>query len=279
VGLLRTEFLYLDRDNPPDEEEQLSIYRAIFEAMAQRPVVVRTLDLGGDKPASYLKTPAELNPFLGLRGVRLTLANPDIFRTQLCALLRAGEGHNLKIMFPMVATLEDVIAARRCLDESRAALEDRGVGYARAVEVGIMVEVPSAAVMAGGLAQAVDFFSIGTNDLAQYALAADRTNAEVASIADALHPAVLRLIDMVVEAAHAHGRWVGLCGELAGEPLAAPVLLGLGLDEFSMGYRSIPLVKQAIRRFSMEQARPIARRALSLRTAAEVHEYLASVAK
>ncbi len=279
VGLLRTEFLYLDRDDAPDEEEQMSIYRAIFETMGIRPVVVRTLDIGGDKPAPYLKMPNELNPFLGLRGVRLTLAKPDIFQTQLCALLRAGEGHNLKIMFPMVATLEEVIAARQCVDQARAALDARGVSYARQVEIGIMVEVPSAAVSANVLAEVVDFFSIGTNDLSQYTLAADRTNADVAPMADALHPAVLRLIGMVLDAAHACKRWVGLCGELAGDPLAAPVLLGLGLDEFSMGHRSIPLVKQAIRQFGVDETHQIAQHALSLRSAAEVREYLKSVAK
>ncbi|HEY4690363.1 MAG TPA: phosphoenolpyruvate--protein phosphotransferase [Anaerolineae bacterium] len=278
VGLLRTEFLYLDRDNPPDEDEQTAIYRAVFEMMGQRPVVVRTLDVGGDKPVSYLNMLVELNPFLGLRGVRLTLARPDLFRTQLCALLRSGEGHNLRIVFPMVATVEDVIAARRYVDEARASLDARGLRYARQCQVGIMVEVPSAAVIADTLAEVVDFFSIGTNDLAQYTLAADRTNAAVSPMADAFHPAVLRLIGMVIEAAHARGRRVGLCGELAGEPLAAPVLLGLGLDEFSMGLRSIPLVKQAIRRFSTEQAGSIARRALSLRTASEVRAYLTSVA-
>lgn len=278
VGLLRTEFLYLDRESPPDEEEQTAIYRAIFETMGQRPVVVRTLDIGGDKPASYLEMPTELNPFLGLRGVRLTLARPGLFHTQLCALLRSGVGYNLKIMFPMVATLEDVIAARHSLDEARASLDTRGLSYARRFEVGIMVEVPSAAIIADVLAEAVDFFSIGTNDLAQYTLAADRTNANVAPMADALHPAVLRMIGMIIEAAHARGRWVGLCGELAGDPLAVPALLGLGLDEFSMGPRSIPLIKQAVRRFSMGQAKQIARRALSLRTTHEVRAYLTSVA-
>lgn len=278
VGLLRTEFLYLDRENPPDEEEQTAIYRTIFETMGQRPVVARTLDIGGDKPAPYIEMPAESNPFLGLRGVRLSLARPDLFHTQLCALLRAGEGRNLKIMFPMVASLEDVTAARRSLDEARASLDARGLSYARRLDVGIMVEVPSAAIIADALADSVDFFSIGTNDLAQYTLAADRTNADVAPIADAFHPAVLRLIGMIAEAAHARGRWVGLCGELAGDPLAAPALLGLGLDEFSMSPRSIPLVKQAIRRFSIEQARQIARRALSLRTANEVRAHLASAA-
>jgi phosphoenolpyruvate-protein phosphotransferase len=278
VGLLRTEFLYLDRADPPGEDEQTGIYRAILEIMGQRPVVVRTLDIGGDKPAPYLKMPAELNPFLGVRGLRLALARPDVFQTQLRALLRAGEGHNLKIMFPMVASLEEVREARRHFDQARIALDARGLSYARSVEVGIMVEIPSAALTAHALAEAVDFFSIGTNDLSQYTLAADRTQAEVATLADAFHPSVLRLIGMVIEAAHARGRWVGLCGELAGDPLATPVLLGLGLDEFSAGCRSIPLVKQAIRRYSSTKSRAIAAHALTLATAGEVREYLTSIA-
>ncbi len=278
VGLLRTEFLYLDRAAAPTETEQIETYRAIFETMGPRPVVVRTLDIGGDKPAPYLTMPPELNPFLGVRGLRLCLARPDIFQTQLRALLQAGEGHNLKIMFPMVATLEEIIAARRHVDQARAELEARGSPYARQVEIGIMVEIPAAALNARALAEVVDFFSIGTNDLSQYTLAADRTQAEVATLADALHPAVLTLIRMVIEAAHARGRWVGLCGELAGDPLAVPVLLGLGLDEFSMGHRSVPLVKQAIRRFSREQARGIAAAVLSLPTTAEVRAYLQSTA-
>ena len=239
--------------------------------------MIRTLDIGGDKPAPYLNMPQELNPFLGVRGARLSLARPEVFQPQLRALLRAGVGHNLKIMAPMVASLEEVHALRAHLDEARAALREMGMPYSGDAEVGIMVEVPSAAVMSDLLAPAVDFFSIGTNDLSQYTLAADRTNQHVASLADALHPAVLRLIAMVIQAAHAHGKWVGLCGELAAEPLAAPVLLGLGLDEFSANPRAIPAVKQAIRRYSLEDAREIARIALSLPTAFEVREYLESV--
>ena len=278
VGLLRTEFLYLDRSDAPSEAEQIETYRAIFETMGQRPVVVRTLDIGGDKPAPYLKMPPELNPFLGVRGIRLCLAKPDVFQTQLRALLRAGEGHNLKIMFPMVATLEEILAARQHFDQVRLELESRAIPLTRQIEVGIMVEVPAAALNARALAEAVDFFSIGTNDLSQYTLAADRTQFAVATLADAFHPAVLRLIRMVIDAAHARGRWVGLCGELAGDLLAVPVLLGLGLDEFSMGSRSVPLVKRAIRRYSRDQARRIADHVLSLPTAAEVRAHLQSVA-
>ncbi len=274
VGLLRTEFLFLDRETAPDEDEQMAVYSAIMATMEQRPVVIRTLDIGGDKPAPYLDMPDEMNPFLGVRGLRLSLAHPDMFQAQLRALLRAGAGHNLKIMFPMVATRAEVLAAREQIAVAQESLASRGISYAQHYEVGIMVEVPSAALMADALADSVDFFSIGTNDLSQYTLAADRTNAAIAPLADALHPAVLRLIRIVIEEAHAHGKWVGLCGELAGDPLAAPVLLGLGLDEFSMSARSIPLVKQAIRRYSVAQAREIAQHALSLGDAGEVRGYL-----
>lgn len=277
VGLLRTEFLFLDRDTPPDEDEQAAVYSAIMVTMGQRPVVIRTLDIGGDKPAPYLNMPAEMNPFLGVRGLRLSLAHPDVFQVQLRALLRAGTGHNLKIMFPMVATREEVLAAREQVASAQAALAERGADFTQHYEIGIMVEVPSAALMADALASVVDFFSIGTNDLSQYTLAADRTNAAVAPLADALHPAVLRLIRTVIEAAHAQGKWVGLCGELAGDPLAAPVLLGLGLDEFSMTTRSVPLVKQAIRRCILAQAREIARHALELSDGGEVRAYLRSL--
>jgi phosphoenolpyruvate-protein phosphotransferase len=274
VGLLRTEFLFLGRDSAPTEEEQSSVYRSVLETMGRRPVVIRTLDLGGDKPAPYLDMPPEVNPFLGVRGARLSFARPELFQTQLRAMLRAGEGHNLKIMAPMISSLEEVHALRAQIDEARSALRARGVQYSTDLEVGIMVEVPSAALMADLLAPAVDFFSIGTNDLSQYTLAADRTNPGVASLADAFHPAVLRLIGMVAAAAHAHGKRLGLCGELAGDPLATPLLLGLGVDELSMSPRAIPAVKQAVRRYSLDQAQEIARRAVSLPTAADVRDYL-----
>jgi phosphoenolpyruvate-protein phosphotransferase (PTS system enzyme I) len=279
VGLLRTEFLFLQRESAPDEDEQAAVYASIMQVMGQRPVVVRTLDIGGDKPAPYLDLPPEMNPFLGVRGLRLSLAHPDLFQAQLRALLRAGVGHNLKLMFPMVATRGEVLAAREQLVAARMELAALGRAYAQAYEVGIMVEVPAAAMLAEVLAEVVDFFSIGTNDLSQYTLAADRTNAEVASLADAFHPAVLRLVRMVIEAAHAHKKWVGLCGELAADPLAAPVLLGLGLDEFSMTARSIPLVKATLRRYSLSEAGEIARHALALGDAAEVRAYLKSISK
>ncbi|GHO42752.1 phosphoenolpyruvate--protein phosphotransferase [Ktedonospora formicarum] len=277
IGLLRTEFLFLERDSAPSEQEQYTIYRDIFQAMQQRPVVIRTFDIGGDKPAPYLEMAKEMNPFLGIRGARLALKHPPLFQSQLCALLRAGEGHRLRIMFPMVSTREEIKALQEQVKQAQATLEARKASYAREVEIGIMIEVPSAALMSDVLAPLVDFFSIGTNDLTQYVLASDRTNATVAYLADALHPAVLRLIRMVSDAAHAHGKWVGLCGELAGNPLATPVLLGLGLDEFSMTPGTIPLVKQRLRHYSTTQARDIALHALDLHDANEVHAYLASL--
>jgi phosphoenolpyruvate-protein phosphotransferase len=274
IGLLRTEFLFLERATAPDEEEQVTIYRSIFEAMEQRPIVVRTFDIGGDKPAPYMTVPAEMNPFLGIRGIRLALTHRDLLQTQLRALLRAGTGHQLSIMFPMVSSSEEIIALREQLEIARQALEAEQIAVAEQVQVGIMIEVPAAALMADLLAEQVDFFSIGTNDLTQYTLAADRTNEATASFSDALHPAVLRLIAMVSKAAHEHHRWVGLCGELAGDPLALPVLVGLGLDELSMTPKAIPLCKQQLRLYTLEEAREIAQQALKRRNAAEVRALL-----
>ena len=270
VGLLRTEFLYLGRASLPGEEEQYRAYRAILEAMGSRPVILRTLDIGGDKELPYLELAPEPNPFLGVRAIRLSLARPDLLHQQLRAALRAAPGHNLKIMFPMVATVAEVRAARQALASARDELLAEGQPLPERLEVGIMVETPAAAVMADRLAREVDFFSIGTNDLSQYTFAADRTNARVAALADALQPAVLRLVARVIAAAHAHGKWVGLCGELAGEPLAIPILLGLGLDEFSMNPPAILLAKELIRSLTAEEAQDLANAALDLDDAAEV---------
>ena len=277
VGLLRTEFLFLDREFPPTEEEQYEVYCSIFDQFDDKPVVARTLDIGGDKPASYLKIADELNPFLGLRGTRLALKRTDVFQSQIRALLRAGLGHNLKIMFPMVGSVPEVKAALDHVEECRFQLRRAGRPFAESVEIGIMVEIPSAAVMSDVLARYVDFFSIGTNDLTQYTLAVDRTNALVAEHADALDPSVLRLIDMVIKAAHKHGKWVGLCGELAGDALAVPVLLGLHLDEFSMNSRAIPFVKQKIRKMSVARAEEITAEVLAMESSNQVKEYLHSI--
>ena len=264
VGLLRTEFLYLERDRLPGEEEQYGAYRAIADLFGDRPVILRTLDVGGDKDLPYLDLPQETNPFLGLRAIRICLARPELFKPQLRAALRAGVGRNLKIMFPMVATVAEVRVARSVLEECRAELLAEGKPAAERMEIGIMVEVPAAALMADRLAVEVDFFSIGTNDLSQYTMAADRVNASVAPLASGFQPAVLRLVRDVVAAAHARGKWVGLCGELAGEPLAIPILLGLGLDEFSMNPPAIPPAKQIIRALTLDQAQKVARAALEL---------------
>jgi phosphoenolpyruvate-protein phosphotransferase len=264
VGLLRTEFLYLERVDLPDEEEQYLAYRAIVDAFGDLPVILRTLDVGGDKVLPYLDLPQEMNPFLGLRAIRLSLTRPDLFKPQLRAALRAGAGRNLKLMFPMVATVTEVQAARAMLDKCHAELLAEGQPVAEGMEIGIMVEVPAAALMADCLAAEVDFFSIGTNDLTQYTLAADRTNAQVASLASGLQPAVLRLVRDVIAATHARGKWVGLCGELAGEPLAIPILLGLGLDEFSMNPPAIPLAKQIIRALTLEKGQAVAQAALEM---------------
>ncbi len=270
IGLLRTEFLYLDRRTAPTEDEQVQAYRAILDVMGSRPVVVRTLDVGGDKELPYLDLGREANPFLGWRAIRMCLDRPEVFLVQLRALLRAGFASDLRIMFPMVSTLEEVRRAKALLDQARQQLAGRGVGAAERVQVGIMVEVPSVAVLADHFAREVDFFSIGTNDLTQYTLAAERTNDRVAHLSDALHPAVLRQVQRVIEAAHERGIWVGMCGELAGEPDAIPILLGLGLDEFSVAPPLVPRAKAIVRRWSMASARSLAAEAVDQESAAAV---------
>jgi len=274
VGLLRTEFLYLERNSLPTEEEQYQAYKAIMDVFGKNPVVLRTLDVGGDKEIPYLHLDKEMNPFLGERALRLCLNRPDIFKPQLRAALRAGVGHNLKIMFPMVATLSCVRDARAVVDECKAELRKEGTPFADDAEIGIMVEIPSAAVIADQLAKEVDFFSIGTNDLSQYTMAADRTNPKVAKLSNAFQPAVLRLIEMVIKAAHEEGKWVGMCGELAGEPLAAPILVGLGLDEFSMSPPFIPLVKQIIRNLKAEEMVYVAEAVMQLETPEDIQNFV-----
>lgn len=271
VGLFRTEFLFLERSQLPSEEEQLAAYSQVAQVFGKQPVILRTLDVGGDKEIPYLDLPKEGNPFLGLRGIRLCLAQPDLFKPQLRAALRAAAFGNLLLMFPMVSTPGEVMAARAILDECRTELEQEGI-QAGQPKVGIMVEVPAAALQADKLAPLVDFFSIGTNDLSQYTMAADRTNARVSGIASAFDPAVLNLIGQVIEKAHAASKWVGLCGELGGEPLAIPILLGLGLDEFSMNAPSIPLAKQVIRQCSLAECKAIAGAALAMSTPEEVRD-------
>ncbi len=273
VGLLRTEFLFLDRLTAPTEEEQYETYVGISKKLGNRPLIIRTLDVGGDKPLPYLPVPHEDNPFLGNRGLRLCLSKPDLFKIQLRAILRAAYTCEIKIMFPMVTTVSEVRKARTLIEEARAEIAATNQQSGNP-QVGIMVEVPAAAVAADLLATEVDFFSIGTNDLTQYTLAVDRTNPSVQNIADHFHPSVLRLIQKTIQQAHKHGVWVGLCGELAGDPLATPLLLGMGLDEFSMSSGSIPFVKRAIRNWSREEASHLVDEALEQEDAQGVINFL-----
>jgi multiphosphoryl transfer protein len=277
VGLLRTEFLYLDRTSAPTEEEQLEVYQAIAQVLDHRPLIIRTLDVGGDKPLPYLRVGLrEANPFLGWRGIRFCLDHLDLFKTQLRAILRASVGHQIKIMLPMIATVTEVRAAKVILGEVQAELNQAGISFDAAMKVGIMVEVPSAVAIADQLATEVDFFSIGTNDLSQYVMASDRTNPRVANLVDALHPAVLRMVQQTIQAAHAAGISVGLCGELAADTLATPILLGLGLDELSVNPQSIPGVKQAIARLSIVESEAIVASALQQDSAVHVRELIST---
>ncbi|PTM56518.1 phosphoenolpyruvate--protein phosphotransferase [Desmospora activa] len=258
VGLFRTEFLYLENDHWPTEEEQYQAYRKVLEAFADKPVVIRTLDIGGDKDLPYAKLPKEENPFLGHRAIRFCLANPDIFKTQLRALLRAGVHGDLWVMFPMVENLSEVRQAKSLLSECRQELELAGIEVAASIQIGIMIEVPAAAVNADQLAKEVDFMSIGTNDLTQYTLAADRGNELVAHLYDAAHPAVLRLVKKTCDAAHEAGIIAGMCGELAGDPKMTEILVGLGLHELSMSAGAIPEVKVSVRQVSSNEAHQLA---------------------
>jgi phosphoenolpyruvate-protein phosphotransferase len=266
VGLLRTEFLFLERSTAPSEEEQFSVYRAIAETMNKLPVIVRTLDIGGDKPLAYIQLKPELNPFLGERGIRLCLNRPELFREQLRAILRAAAYGNLRIMFPMVSSIDELRQARAIIDELRRELD------APEVQIGIMIEVPSAALMADIFAPEIDFFSIGTNDLTQYTLAMDRGNSALASKHDGLHPAVLRLIAHTIESAHKHGKRADICGELGSDAAAIPILLGLGMDELSVSIPSVPTVKAQVRSLKISELQSLAREALNCATAQEVRE-------
>lgn len=264
-GLLRTEFLFLDRDTAPDEAEQRAIYAGIAEALGDRPLIVRTLDIGGDKPVSYLPFAPEPNPALGQRGIRLSLGRPDLLDAQLRAILAAVPAGQCRIMLPMIADVAELLAVRERLDAAMAA-----VGRSDRPQLGVMIETPAAALIAEALAEHADFLSVGTNDLTQYTLAADRGNAAVSAMVDALHPAVLRLIRMAADGAQAYGRWIGVCGGLASDPSAAALLIGLGVTELSAVPAAVPAVKAAVRRTTTTQARALADRALTARSAAEV---------
>ena len=262
VGLFRTEFLFQERETAPTEDEQYGAYLAAAGAMKGRPVIIRTLDAGGDKPLIFADVSSGNNPALGERGIRFGLAHTDVLKPQLRALLRAARKENIRIMFPMVAQLAELRAARELLEEARKELAQEGVVGDRPVKTGVMIEVPAAVAMADQLAKEADFFSIGTNDLTQYVMAADRGNAAVARLADSFHPAVLRMVSTTVEAGHRAGIPVAMCGELAGNPNAAPLLIGLGLDELSMNADSVPEVKAAIRKLSAAECRNLTAKAL-----------------
>lgn len=275
IGLFRTEFLYMGRDSFPSEEEQFAAYKAVAETMGQdRPVVIRTLDIGGDKELPYLDLPKELNPFLGYRAIRLCLDRVDLFKTQLRALLRASAYGNVKIMYPMIATLAELRRANQILNEVKAELRSQNIAFNEELEVGIMIEIPAAALVADQLAKEADFFSIGTNDLIQYVMAADRMNEQVSYLYDPYNPAILRLIHQVIKAAHQEGKWVGMCGEMAGEELAIPILLGFGLDEFSMSATSILRARHLLKKLDYQSLQQISQHVLSLESGEEIKAYI-----
>ena len=265
VGLYRTEFLYMDSSDFPTEDAQFEAYKEVLEGMAGKPVVVRTMDIGGDKELPYLKLPHEMNPFLGYRALRISLSTlgEGMFRTQLRALLRASVHGNLRIMFPMVATLKEFRAAKKIYDEEKAKLIAEGVAVSETIQVGIMIEIPAAAILADRFAKEVDFFSIGTNDLIQYTMAADRMNEQVSYLYQPYNPSILRLVKNVVDAAHAEGKWAGMCGEMAGDQTAVPLLMGIGLDEFSMSATSILKTRSLMKTLDTSKMKELADRALT----------------
>lgn len=262
IGLFRSEFLYMNRPTMPTEEEQFDAYRQVVQGMAGQPVIIRTLDVGGDKEIPYLDLPKEDNPFLGYRAIRVCLDRTDLFKTQLRAILRASHFGQVKLMFPMISTIEEIRQAKAILEDVKRELDGDGLPYADKLEVGIMVEIPASAIAADLFAKEVDFFSIGTNDLIQYTMACDRMNERISHLYQPYHPAILRLVNMVIKAAHAQGKWVGMCGEMAGDVVALPILLGLGLDEFSMSASSVLEVRRIVRELDYAAAQSIAERAL-----------------
>ncbi|HBG0968181.1 phosphoenolpyruvate--protein phosphotransferase [Clostridioides difficile] len=274
VGLYRTEFLYMDRDSFPTEEIQYEAYKAVLEGMDGKPIVIRTLDIGGDKELSYLSMEPEMNPFLGYRAIRLCLDRKDIFKTQLRALYRASIHGRLRIMFPMISSLEEFLQAKEVVKEVLAELDSEGVAYAKDVEIGMMIEVPSAAVISDVLAKHVDFFSIGTNDLIQYTCAVDRMNQKISYLYNQFNPAVLRLIKTVIDNAHKEGKWAGMCGESAGDQKMIPILLGMGLDEFSMSPISILPARKLITSVKESDMKKLADDVLNMGTAEEIKSYI-----
>ena len=277
IGLYRTEFLYMENDELPAEDVQFEEYKKVAQDMKGKPVIIRTMDIGGDKELKCLDLPSEMNPFLGYRAIRISLNRPDIFKVQLRALLRASAFGDIHIMYPMIASVEEVKQANAMLDECKEELTAEGKEFNKDIKVGIMIEVPAAAVISPILAKYVDFFSIGTNDLCQYTLAVDRMNETIGSLYQPLHPGVLRLIKHVIDASHEQGKFTGMCGELASDPVATMILLGLGLDEFSMTASSIPLIKNILRSVSKAECEEVANKALTMDTAEEITAYAKSV--
>ena len=276
VGLYRTEFLYMDSDKLPEEDTQFEAYKAVLEGMSGKPIVIRTLDIGGDKKLDYLPLDEEMNPFLGYRAIRLCLDRTDIFKTQLRALYRASVYGKLRIMFPMISSLEELLQAKEIVKEVQAELDAEGIAYAKDVEIGMMIEVPSAAVISDVLAKHVDFFSIGTNDLIQYTTAVDRMNQKISYLYNQFNPAVLRLIKMVIDNAHKEGKWVGMCGEAAGDQMMIPILLGFGLDEFSMSPISILPARKLITSVNEADMKKFADEVLAMGTAEEIKAHVAN---
>ena len=273
IGLYRTEYFYMNRRGLPTEEEHYEAYKLVAQKMSPHSVVIRTLDLGGDKFISQLQIPHDMLPFLGWRAIRFCLARPDIFKVQLRALLRASVHGNIKIMYPMISGIEEMRQANQMMDDVKVELRSKKIPFNEDVEIGAMIEVPSAAMTADLVGQEADFFSIGTNDLIQYALAVDRTNERVAYLYEPAHPAVLRLIKRIIEDGHKNNIWVGMCGEMSGDPIFVLILLGMGLDKFSMPSKMIPQIKQLVRAVTMDQAKKIAEEVLTLSTGKEVEKF------
>lgn len=276
IGLLRTEFLFLKNTKAPSEEEQYELYRSIFEGMNGKPIIIRTYDIGGDKPPSFLTLDEELNPFLGWRGVRLCLDKPELFEPQLRAILRAGHGFDISIMFPMVSSIEELRKSRKIIEKISKEFDNKQIIYNKDVKIGIMIETPSAAVLADNFAEECDFFSIGTNDLTQYVLAVDRTNDHINKLYQPLHPSLLRLIKSVIDIGHQHNIPIGICGELAGMELAIPILIGFKLDDFSMNSRNIPEAKWLIGKLSDEICTSLSNNILKMKTSTEIEDYMKS---
>ena len=273
IGLYRTEYFYMNRADLPSEDEHFAAYKKVSQQVKPYPVVIRTLDLGGDKFLSQLHIPHEMNPYLGWRAIRFCLARPDIFKVQLRAVLRASAYGKLKLMYPMISGIEELRQANQVLEEVKQDLRKHRIAFDKNIEVGAMIEIPSAALTCDILAREADFFSIGTNDLIQYAIAVDRVNEKIAYLYEPTHPAVLRLIKNIIDSGHRENIWVGMCGEMASEPAFALLLLGLELDEFSASSAAIPAIKRVIRSANFQQARELANQALTLTTGKEVEEF------